>query len=693
MNQRLLNGIAIGVVGLVAIGAIVVAVLERTKPLAVVDESHMQKRRPNPISAAEQKLLAQAAEPELEPNAAANIAKAAPEPVKTYTWAEVEQELKSLRAQRATSPHAWSHLEGWYNRLCHFSFSQSKDYPQHIKKLEQWRAEFPDSPTPVAVLGRTYICYAWDARGSGFAFTVSDVGWELYHQRIEEAKRLLEEAVKLGPADGEAHARLIEVAKAQSWSRDETEAVIDAGRALDPTYFPLYQEMAVNLLPRWGGAPGDVEKFAASLVEKIPGDDGLIAFALVARRAHQYENLLFDGQYDRNLLGNSAVALAERFPKWPAGVHFAALASVAAQDHAAAKRIRPLVGEYDEKVRIWPWKNMHTSFLRWADAEHVPTGEEAWIFSPEYGCRGMAFAPNERYLWTANQFGRAPVELVEWKSRRVREVLPGPGGVLSYFAFDPGSKWAAASFWNGPLQGWMMWDTANPGVTVTRATDQRVNGLAIHPTAPQIAWTEMQTLRILDVPTDEVRCEIELPAAGAALKFSPDGRQLVVNAGIETLICDPAEGKVMRALNLRSLLGPQATMLSLLSIDHEGRIYVLYKSGAQASLVRVAADGKSHDTLIKDLGDAYDGFLSPDGELLAVTLTTPSLANQRQWQPSTIDVWVVASSSKRKQLAGHWNRISNIAFAADNTRLASVAEFSDVIKIWSLEDAASPQAP
>jgi hypothetical protein len=422
MNQRVLNGLAIAVVGLVAVGAIVVMAIERLKPPVVAEESQKRKHVPNPISNAEHEVLANAGSDEqAQTNVEAKSDAPAPQVAKVYTWAEVEQALESIRQQRGKSPTAWAELEAWYDRLSHFSFSQSTDYPEHIKKLEQWKTENPESPTPLVVLGRTYLRYAWDARGGGFADSVSDVGWELYRQRIVEAQRLLEESLRLGVNDADVYARLVEVAKSGNMPRERADNWVEESLKVDPTYYPTYEAMAEYLLPRWHGEPGDIERFAADLAQRIPGEDGLVAFGMVARRAQQYQDLLFQGEFDRTLLGKSAVALVERYPQAPRIVNFAARATVAAQDHAAAQRIRPLVGEYDAEHRVWPGKRSHEHFMRWAAATNIPSGEKTWILSPKPQCGGLAFAPNDRYLWYVDWTGQIPARLFDLETGRIRE--------------------------------------------------------------------------------------------------------------------------------------------------------------------------------------------------------------------------------------------------------------------------------
>ena len=129
-------------------------------------------------------------------------------------------------------------LKGLYERYCQPGITNNNsDYVPHIKELEKWRKQSPDLALPLVVLAKAYVCFAWDARGSGFAGTVSEVGWVLFRERIEHAGKLLSEALAKGVQDPEAYRLLIDVARAGGGSREEVQAWVDEARELYPVYF------------------------------------------------------------------------------------------------------------------------------------------------------------------------------------------------------------------------------------------------------------------------------------------------------------------------------------------------------------------------------------------------------------------------------------------------------------------------
>lgn len=72
-----------------------------------------------------------------------------------------------------------------------------EDWKIHLQRLQRWVTARPKSVTARVALALAFIYYAEDARGDGYANTVSESGWKLFRERTAEAKRILEEASAL----------------------------------------------------------------------------------------------------------------------------------------------------------------------------------------------------------------------------------------------------------------------------------------------------------------------------------------------------------------------------------------------------------------------------------------------------------------------------------------------------------------
>src|SRR5262249_6615418 len=152
--------------------------------------------------------------------------------------------------------------------------------------------------------------YAWEARGSGFADTVTDESWELFRDRIQDAHDALEAADKTGTVDGEYYRMRIQVEKAHGGDKDVVYDGLEKGRKLCPDYWEMYESAAEFLLPRWHGFPGEVEELANRLHEELGGEIGKLAFFRIAFTVHPYDHYtVIEGGYDSEKLRSAATAM------------------------------------------------------------------------------------------------------------------------------------------------------------------------------------------------------------------------------------------------------------------------------------------------------------------------------------------------------------------------------------------------
>lgn len=67
----------------------------------------------------------------------------------------------------------------------------------HLADLQERINARPDSITARVALANELVNYAWKARGDGLADTVTDEGWKLFNQRLNEAVEVLSKAIPL----------------------------------------------------------------------------------------------------------------------------------------------------------------------------------------------------------------------------------------------------------------------------------------------------------------------------------------------------------------------------------------------------------------------------------------------------------------------------------------------------------------
>ncbi len=142
----------------------------------------------------------------------------------------------------------------------------------HIALLEKWVAQRPESITARVALARALTRYAWKARGNGFSDTVTDEGWRLFGERLDQAHTVLEEARKLPQTCPGWYEVDQTVALGQGWDEEKYFAMVNEAIGKEPTYGRYYTNACYWMLPRWYGEEGQFEAWIARLADKLPED-------------------------------------------------------------------------------------------------------------------------------------------------------------------------------------------------------------------------------------------------------------------------------------------------------------------------------------------------------------------------------------------------------------------------------------
>jgi hypothetical protein len=158
----------------------------------------------------------------------------------------------------------------------------SEDWNMLGQRLQRWQLARPKSITARVALAWVDINYAWEARGDGFAKTVSENGWKTFGERITEAKRILDDASTLPTKCPEWYTAMQDVARDEGWSMDKARDLYDEAVKFEPDYYYFARNMAYYLLPKWHGEQGDTEKFMQETADRLGGDKGDILYFQVA---------------------------------------------------------------------------------------------------------------------------------------------------------------------------------------------------------------------------------------------------------------------------------------------------------------------------------------------------------------------------------------------------------------------------
>jgi hypothetical protein len=131
-------------------------------------------------------------------------------------------------------------------------------------------------------MARAYIRYAYDARGGGYADTVSESGWKLFGERIANAMRTLQVAAALPAKCPEWYVDMLLIAQNESWKREDARALFEEADKFEPGYYYYARHYAGYLLPQWHGEKGDTEQFVKEIADRVGEERGDTLYFQVA---------------------------------------------------------------------------------------------------------------------------------------------------------------------------------------------------------------------------------------------------------------------------------------------------------------------------------------------------------------------------------------------------------------------------
>lgn len=245
------------------------------------------------------------------------------------------------------------------------------DWKAHLDRLTAWQKAMPESITAPIVLGGGMVSWAWDARGDGFANTVSPAAWRVFHARLDQARRVLEgapESVRRCPM---WFATMHSVALGQGWGQYEYDQLYDRAVAQEPSFLGHYANKATYLLPRWHGQPGDWERFATEAADRVGGDDGDVIYFWIVRTkmvevsaGEMRDDRLID--WLREKRGFRLIEARHGLDRWTLNMQCRMMA--VSNDRMAALPLLDRIGD-DWDPAVWKGTNAYSDFRDWARRE------------------------------------------------------------------------------------------------------------------------------------------------------------------------------------------------------------------------------------------------------------------------------------------------------------------------------------
>jgi len=241
---------------------------------------------------------------------------------------------------------------------------------QHLH--EAWRAQ-AKTPSPWQVVAEAtfWIEYGWEARGTGYADTVTPQGWRLLAARLDRGEELMTRHWDLVRGLPSAHVVMSRLAVARGYPRARRDELMANAIALWPDYNAFYFGYAIYVLPRWYGRPGELKEWAWRATEGRPEDFRREIYARIAWSLVSSHRLVMKetGMEWPGIRAGFEVLRA----KWPASGHILnryARFAWQANDRSKARELLLLIGDRPVKA-AWGTPENFAKFRQWAN----PTGQ------------------------------------------------------------------------------------------------------------------------------------------------------------------------------------------------------------------------------------------------------------------------------------------------------------------------------
>lgn len=235
-----------------------------------------------------------------------------------------------------------------------------------VRAIAAWRKVAPESQFLLLAEAHLAWATAWNARGSGYANTVSREAWELFAIRLQEAEQILLKAppsLKDSPA---WHLTLLGVAlDANNRVATNPEAVFDAAVKRWPTYARFYQLRVGRMVPKWGGSWAQVEAFIRAASRLQPASEGKSLYARLY--ASLGGKAPYESSADWEMLKASFEDAIARFPD-PKYKNLYASYACLAKDKAAFGEAMGKMASAEFQPGWWLNGHSADSCVRWASA-------------------------------------------------------------------------------------------------------------------------------------------------------------------------------------------------------------------------------------------------------------------------------------------------------------------------------------
>ncbi len=203
----------------------------------------------------------------------------------TKNYKAMDQLADRLRGSRKVLAAGSSELGQFYEQMKPDKKASDDKWNLYLASLREWIHQKPESITARVALADALVSYAWKARGSGFANTVSKEGWKKLEERLTQSQKVLDSAKSLKDSCPGWYWTEQTVALTHGWDRAKYEELFTKAIQLWPAFDCFYYQKVNYLLPKWNGEPGEWVAFAKTECDRRSETEGKKLYARIILHA------------------------------------------------------------------------------------------------------------------------------------------------------------------------------------------------------------------------------------------------------------------------------------------------------------------------------------------------------------------------------------------------------------------------
>lgn len=171
----------------------------------------------------------------------------------------------------------------------------ANSWNEALGKVQLLKKAHPSAAYPLLAEAQYWNEYAWNARGNGFASSVTPANMKLFKQRLAIAEKILMDNKAAVSTLPDWYALMISVQSLLDRPVAQRDEIFLEGATRFKTFLPLYIAQRNLLEPKWGGSWEDVDKFIQWAVTNTNDTEGESMYARLYYGVH--DNLQEDHDF------------------------------------------------------------------------------------------------------------------------------------------------------------------------------------------------------------------------------------------------------------------------------------------------------------------------------------------------------------------------------------------------------------